>query len=53
VIERARKERTPIFIGVTLEKGELPLVTERVGTACREAAAFVVGRRQRKARHRR
>jgi hypothetical protein len=47
ILRRAKQERSPVFIGVPLQERELRFVLERVHDACREAAAFVFGRRRR------
>jgi hypothetical protein len=52
ILERALEEPGAIFIGVVLDEQDLELVTPRVASACREASAFVLGRRQRLARER-
>jgi hypothetical protein len=49
---RAKREKGAVFVGFVVEDDEVHLVTERVSTACREGAAFVVGSRQRQARRR-
>jgi hypothetical protein len=53
VVCRAKKERSPVFIGVAVEDEELPLIADRVHDACREAAAFIEGGRRRKPKARR
>jgi hypothetical protein len=45
---RAKKERSPLFIGVKVEDDETPLVADRVHDACREAATFIEGGRRRR-----
>jgi hypothetical protein len=52
VLRRARKEKSAIFVGFVASKDDLPLIADRVQDACKEGAAFVVGRRQRKLRAR-
>ena len=52
VLETAKKERTAVFIGFVATDDDLPLIADRVQDACKEGAAFVVGRRQRKRRTR-
>jgi hypothetical protein len=52
VVERARKERSAIFVGFVASEEDVPLIADRVHDACTEAAAFVVGKRQRKRRAR-
>ena len=52
VLERALAEPGPVFIGVQLDDQDLEIVTPRIASACREASAFVIGRRQRLARER-
>jgi hydrogenase maturation factor len=52
ILSRAKKERSRIFIGVVVEEEEVPLVTDRLGAPCREAAALVVGGRQRRRKER-
>ena len=46
-LRRAKKERSSVFIGIVVEEREVPLVADRVHDACREAAAFIEGERQR------
>lgn len=49
-LERALLEPGPVFIGVRLSAADLKLVTPRLASACREASAFVLGRRQKLSR---
>lgn len=49
VLAKAKKEKTAIFIGFVATGGDVPLIVDRAQDACKEGAAFVVGRRQRKA----
>ena len=48
VLEVAKKEKGHVFIGFVVAQDELRLISDRVHDACREGAAFVVGKRQRK-----
>jgi hydrogenase maturation factor len=48
----AKKERGAIFIGFVVQEDEVPLLSDRVQDACKEGAAFVVGKRRRKRRKR-
>ena len=48
ILRRAKKERSPVFIGVKVEEEEMPLVSKRVDDACAEAAAFIYGGRRRR-----
>lgn len=50
ILERALEEPGQVFIGVQLDEHDLELVSPRIASACREASAFVIGRRQRVAR---
>lgn len=50
ILEQALVEQGRVFIGVELDEQDMQLVSPRVASACREAAAFVIGRRQRRAR---
>ena len=52
ILRRAKRARAEVFIGVTVEDEEVPLVADRVRDACREAAAFIEGERRRKRRKR-
>lgn len=52
IFERALDEPGAVFIGVELDEQDINLVSPRVASASREAAAFVVGRRQKLARKR-
>ena len=52
ILDRALAEPGSVFIGVQLDEEDLHLVTPRIAAACREASAFVIGRRQRLARAR-
>ena len=52
ILERALAEPGEVFIGVALDQQDMKLVTPRIGSACREASAFVIGRRQKVARQR-
>lgn len=47
ILDRALAEPGQVFIGVQLEERDMVIVSPRVAAACREAAAFVIGRRQR------
>jgi hypothetical protein len=50
ILRQAKKEKSPVFIGVTLQTKEMPLVAARVHDACREAAAFIAGGRRQQRR---
>jgi hypothetical protein len=50
ILDRALAEPGAVFIGVELDELDMNLVTPRIASACREAAAFVIGRRQKNAR---
>jgi hypothetical protein len=50
ILERALEAPGQVFIGVELDEHDLELVTPRIASACREASAFVIGRRQKLAR---
>lgn len=52
-LRRALRERTPIFIGVTMNAREVRSVMKHLGDICHEPAWFVIGARQRRARSRR
>jgi hypothetical protein len=52
ILDRALEEPGQVFIGVQLDEQDLELVTPRIAASCREASAFVIGRRQRLARER-
>ncbi|PKN45647.1 MAG: hypothetical protein CVU63_08610 [Deltaproteobacteria bacterium HGW-Deltaproteobacteria-20] len=52
ILERALDEPGDVFIGVELDEQDMNLVSPRVASACREAAAYVIGRRQKLARRR-
>jgi hypothetical protein len=52
ILERAMAEPGQVFIGVKLGEEDMKLVAPRIASACREAAAFVIGRRQKLARRR-
>lgn len=52
ILERALDEPGAVFIGVELDEQDMNLVSPRVASACREATAYVVGRRQKLARRR-
>jgi hypothetical protein len=41
-----------VFIGVQLDEQDMQLVTPRIASACKDASAFVIGRRQHLARER-
>lgn len=51
ILDRALTEPGAVFIGVELDEQDMELVTPRIASACREASAFVIGRRQRIARN--
>lgn len=53
MLERALAEPGQVFIGIMLDDADLEIVAPRVASACREASAFIIGRRQRHARGRR
>jgi hypothetical protein len=53
VVRRAKKERGAIFVGFVVSQVETPLISDRVRDACKEGAAFVVGKRQKRRRVRR
>jgi hypothetical protein len=53
VVRRAKKERSAIFVGFVVNADEVPLIHERLQGACKEGAAFVVGKRQKRRRARR
>ncbi len=46
IFERALDERGAVFIGVELDERDWDIVSPRIASACREASAFVIGRRQ-------
>jgi hypothetical protein len=48
VVRRAKKERSTIFIGFVVNDDEVPTIRDRVQDACKEGAAFVVGKRQKR-----
>jgi len=50
IFERALDEPGAVFIGVELDEQDWDIVSPRIASACREASAFVVGRRQKLAR---
>ncbi len=52
ILERALDEPGDLFIGVELDEQDMQLVSPRIAAACREACAFVIGRRQKLARRR-
>ena len=52
IFERAIAEPGALFIGVVLDEQDMQLVAPRIASACSEAAAFVIGRRQKIARKR-
>lgn len=52
MLEMAKQQMGDVFIGFVATEDDLPLLFDRVHDACREGAAFVVGRRQRKRRAR-
>ena len=52
ILDRALAEPGDLFVGVALSQEDLENVRPRITSACREAAAFVIGRRQRAARRR-
>jgi len=52
VLAKVKKEKTAIFIGFVATNDDAPLIRDRVQDACKEGAAFVVGRRQRRRRAR-
>lgn len=47
ILERALAESGQLFVGIHLDEQDLALVSPRIAAACREASAFVIGRRQR------
>lgn len=49
-LQRALRERSPIFIGVAMKAQEVHLVLEHLRDVVHEPAWFVIGRRQRRAR---
>ena len=51
VLDRALEEPGGVFIGVELDEQDMKLVSPRVASACREASAFVIGRRQKLAKN--
>jgi hypothetical protein len=53
VVRRAKEERSAIFVGFVVTQFEAPLIRDRVRDACKEGAAFVVGKRQKRRRARR
>lgn len=53
VLVKAKREKGGIFIGFVATANDLPRVVDRVHDACREGAAFVVGKRQRRPLRRR
>ena len=52
-LERAKAEEGEVFIGFVVRAEETSLLSRRVHDACREGAAFIVGKRQRRLRRRR
>jgi len=50
ILGRALEESGNVFVGVELDAEDMKLVSPRVASACREASAFVIGRRQKMAR---
>lgn len=52
ILERAMAEPGAVFIGITLDAQDMHIATPRIASACREASAFVIGRRQKLARQR-
>jgi hypothetical protein len=48
VVRRAKTEKRAIFIGFVVNADEVPLIHDRVQDACKEGAAFVVGKRQKR-----
>ena len=52
ILERALAEPGHVFVGVELDELDLAIVSPRIASACREASAFVIGRRQRLAKAR-
>jgi hypothetical protein len=47
MLEVAKKEKGSVFIGFVVGR-DLALISDRVHDACKEGAAFVVGRRQKR-----
>jgi hypothetical protein len=50
VVRRAKKEKRAIFIGFVVNRDEVPLIHDRVQDACKEGAAFVIGKRRKRRR---
>lgn len=52
MLDRALAEPGALFVGIALDGADMKNVEPRIASACREASAFVIGRRQRLARRR-